>query len=313
MTSHTAVSQQPATRTDRNGTYTDGVYSDGRAVRIYGRRNGFAYIAFDNDLGNVAKVPGEWVTDLELAAPADDNAAARRTVAQIAVEAIVNHPHDGWSPDDMRVVLAEAREAGVADLYVDMLAELVPVEADDADELVGIINADMIGTPAEVGERVDWSEPDVMTRSAWRELVGVDVDDYAAANPHMIAYAVTTLAKYADVKRHNYCSLPTRDVPILDEPRLCRGAEFRGITCDRVVVEDPAAGSYGMAGWVHEDDRTARHTDAEGAVLNTVTPRLRCPYCGTQDPAEVEFVQASYSDETRCTRCGGVDGRAIGD
>jgi hypothetical protein len=48
-----------------------------------------------------------------------------KTTAQIACEAIINHPADGWSLDDAEAVLADAREHGVAPLYVDMLAETV--------------------------------------------------------------------------------------------------------------------------------------------------------------------------------------------
>lgn len=47
---------------DRNGTYTEGTYSDGRTVRVYGRRNGFAYLAFVDDLELVTKVPESWVS-----------------------------------------------------------------------------------------------------------------------------------------------------------------------------------------------------------------------------------------------------------
>jgi hypothetical protein len=49
----------------------------------------------------------------------------RRLVAQVAVEAIVNHPHDGWEASTMATVLAEARAAGVATIYTAELAELV--------------------------------------------------------------------------------------------------------------------------------------------------------------------------------------------
>ena len=50
-----------ATTTDRNGSYVVGTYSDGRAVHIYGTRNGFVYIAFADDLGWITKVPASWV------------------------------------------------------------------------------------------------------------------------------------------------------------------------------------------------------------------------------------------------------------
>lgn len=56
-----------------------------------------------------------------------------RITAQVAVEAIVNHPDDGWDMPTMTTVLADARALGVPALYVDMLDEMVtshtPVEA----------------------------------------------------------------------------------------------------------------------------------------------------------------------------------------
>lgn len=50
--------------------------------------------------------------------------ASRHTV-QVAVEAIINDP-DAFEDSTKRVVLADAEEAGVAGLYVDMLRPLVP-------------------------------------------------------------------------------------------------------------------------------------------------------------------------------------------
>lgn len=46
---------------DDNGTYELGEYIDGRPVRVYGRRNGFVYLAFASDLTWVTKVPEAWV------------------------------------------------------------------------------------------------------------------------------------------------------------------------------------------------------------------------------------------------------------
>jgi DNA-directed RNA polymerase subunit RPC12/RpoP len=105
----------------------------------------------------------------------------------------------------------------------------------------------------------------------------------------------TTLEKFAGAKRHNYCTLPTIDVEILDDPTRCA-------TCDDTLYLVPDR--YGLSRWTHS------HGDNDQHYARALT---RCTYCGTQDPAEVEFVQASYSDETRCTRCGGVNGYGIGD
>lgn len=47
---------------DGNGAYELGEYIvDGRPVHVYGRRNGFVYLAFASDLTWVTKVPEVWV------------------------------------------------------------------------------------------------------------------------------------------------------------------------------------------------------------------------------------------------------------
>jgi len=46
-----------------------------------------------------------------------------RITAQVACEAIVNHPHDGWDVATMEAVLVDAREVEVPPLYVEMLEE----------------------------------------------------------------------------------------------------------------------------------------------------------------------------------------------
>lgn len=46
-----------------------------------------------------------------------------KITAQVAAEAIINHPDDGWELATIVTVLGDARALGVAPLYVDMLAE----------------------------------------------------------------------------------------------------------------------------------------------------------------------------------------------
>jgi len=62
-----------------------------------------------------------------------------RVTAQVAVEAVVNAP-EGYDENDMVTVLHVAESVGVADLYLDLLRELLGVEgptahrhADDCD------------------------------------------------------------------------------------------------------------------------------------------------------------------------------------
>lgn len=108
----------------------------------------------------------------------------------------------------------------------------------------------------------------------------------------------TTLKRYAGARRGNYCRLPTVDVPILSETRHCADPG-----CGDEVAWEPKAGSFGSGLWVH------RHHDRD----HSARPRPACRYCHSDDPAEVTFAHQSYSDETSCTRCGGVDGYPIGD
>lgn len=105
----------------------------------------------------------------------------------------------------------------------------------------------------------------------------------------------TTLEKYESEARDNYCTLPTEDVEILPETRHCKD-------CGAVVAWQKD-GYWGR--WVHADEAAADH--------GYVSARSWCIYCNEDDPALVQFSFQSYSDETSCKRCGGVNGRAIGD
>lgn len=104
----------------------------------------------------------------------------------------------------------------------------------------------------------------------------------------------TTLEAFAGAKRHNYCTLPSIDVEILPDVRHCE-------KCDGEMVWDPKAGHFGQ------------HVHADGSDHGYAPPKLRCRYCFTEDPAEVSFRMDAWYDATECTRCGGVDGRALGD
>lgn len=46
-----------------------------------------------------------------------------RITAQVACEAIVNHPNDGWDTETMGAVLVDALAAGVPPLYTDLLTD----------------------------------------------------------------------------------------------------------------------------------------------------------------------------------------------
>lgn len=110
----------------------------------------------------------------------------------------------------------------------------------------------------------------------------------------------TTLEKYAGQQAHNYCTLPQRDVPILNPLPVC---QQQG--CGRVVVTQPTGKVYPSRRWVHADSR-----DTDG---HSVWPRPSCDYCGTNDAGTVHNRQYAWYNATECDRCGGVSGYPIGD
>ena len=128
----------------------------------------------------------------------------------------------------------------------------------------------------------------------------------------------TTFEKYKGTQRGNYCTLPTIDVEIIDSPRFCAGKDWippvgesapgnrgsYGPVCNKPVHWDKDSKAMpGMGWWAHDDGSTGHH----------ISPYMRCVYCGNAEPGTVHYRQEPYSDETSCDRCGGVDGRAIGD
>ena len=128
----------------------------------------------------------------------------------------------------------------------------------------------------------------------------------------------TARAKYAGTVRHNYCTLPTEDVEVLPEIRHCADC---GNVVERVSRTRTVAASghrHEVSAWIHSGEEVVvtdvyPYLHEIGDHDHHARVRSACRYCNTDDPAHVQFVQASYSDETRCTRCGGVHGFAIGD
>lgn len=106
-----------------------------------------------------------------------------------------------------------------------------------------------------------------------------------------------TLAEYGGKQARNYSRMPTIDVPIIEnEYRHCAN-------CGEAVYREAGTWSTVLGRTLHLD----------GTDEHYVTARPKCAYCGTDDPAEVSFHQRNWSDETECTRCGGITGYAIGD
>jgi hypothetical protein len=107
----------------------------------------------------------------------------------------------------------------------------------------------------------------------------------------------TTLQEFAGARRRNYETLPTIDVEVLPDTRHCAtcGAEV-------VYVPHPRGPGYGCGSWRHASP------DAPG---HYVAPATRCRYCHSHDDAV--YKQHAWFDAVECSRCGGVDGHAIGD
>lgn len=55
---------------------------------------------------------------------------------------------------------------------------------------IGLINSHMIDIKAEVGEHVNWGEPDFFNSVVFEELTNQPLEEYAEENPHMIIWEV---------------------------------------------------------------------------------------------------------------------------
>ena len=109
---------------------------------------------------------------------------------------------------------------------------------------------------------------------------------------------ITTFEKFAGTRPRNYSTLPTKDVPILPDIQVCQ-------TCrsELEYVPHPEHRSgWGIGTWKHAgpNECTATH----------IRPADRCRYCHSQD---AKYRQHAWHDAVECDRCGGIDGRAIGD
>lgn len=102
----------------------------------------------------------------------------------------------------------------------------------------------------------------------------------------------TTFEKWNGTKRHNYCTLPTIDVEILEPIHHCA-------KCNGLLVGSP--GKYGMTEWNHAEPVTDEHY---------TSPKTSCHFCHSENAV---YVQHAWYDATECNRCGGVNGYAIGD
>lgn len=105
----------------------------------------------------------------------------------------------------------------------------------------------------------------------------------------------TTFEKWSGTQRGNYCTLPTKDVEIVELEKYC-------VRCGVLLRWNPK-GFHGWGEWEHAYPALCTYSEAP----------LTCRYCGCNDPNLVKYRQMSYSDETHCARCGGVSGHGIGD
>lgn len=104
----------------------------------------------------------------------------------------------------------------------------------------------------------------------------------------------TTLEKFAGARVPNYSTAPTIDVEILPDVFHC--------------AADGAEVDYSR------DVNRWHHLEATTCVAKTQSyPRPRCRYCRTDDPDHLSATQYAWYDATECSRCGGVEGYALGD
>ena len=114
-------------------------------------------------------------------------------------------------------------------------------------------------------------------------------------NNHEEHAMATTFEIFKGARSANYCTLPTVDVEVLPDVRHCE-------TCGQEISYNVDGYTLGGA-W--------QHATTDWSNPHEPRPQARCRYCHTTEG--LTFTHAAYSDETRCARCGGVDGYAIGD
>lgn len=108
---------------------------------------------------------------------------------------------------------------------------------------------------------------------------------------------ITTFEKFTGQRAGNYSTLPTKDVPVLPDIHICS-------TCRTQIehVPHPKGPGWGLGSW--------QHTQPNECDAAYIRPADRCRYCHSQD---AKYRQHAWHDAVECDRCGGIDGRAIGD
>lgn len=133
-----------------------------------------------------------------------------------------------------------------------------------------------------------------------------------AENPRYgVPSGETTKEKWAGKQAGNYSTLPKKDVAVLkDSKRFCTKCG------DATEYQEKGY----MGEWVHsngektcDDAQVEKYTGEKPKWNQYVSSNPVCRYCGTGDPAHSTFKQQPYSDETSCSRCGGISGYGIGD
>ena len=127
----------------------------------------------------------------------------------------------------------------------------------------------------------------------------------------------TTFTALAGKQARNYCTLPTIDVPIVEE------IEFHCEGCGGTLAS-AGQNSIGLTKWVHEDEPECEgHESLDGAhmgeavycdgtcVKHSTSVRPTCEYCGSDE--QMTEKHYSWYDALECGRCGGVTGFALGD
>lgn len=133
-----------------------------------------------------------------------------------------------------------------------------------------------------------------------------------AENPRYgVPTGETTKEKWAGKQAGNYSNLPSKDVAVLkDAKRFCTRC---GDAVERQGEGYSASLVHSGGGSECDDAKVEARTGQKPQWKQYVTSNSVCRYCGTGDPAHSKFEQKSYSDESSCSRCGGVSGYGIGD
>lgn len=212
---------------------------------------------------------------------------------------------EGRSPffhlQDMRKVLLDSSSAAPDE-------KTFPYFSDDPSKVYNAITDAQERNSVMILSTQSWADED--KRKIARIEKNLTDNGFQVENPKFgVPTGESTMDVWATKQAGNYCSRPNKDVPILENSEKFCTKCGRSVTYEKTRYR-----------WLHDNgleecdkNEMLAHTGKPAPYAGYAQSNPECRYCGTGDPSYSTFKQQSWSDETSCSRCGGVTGYAIGD